>query len=398
MIPVTIGFEYPSTNAMRFLHTADWHVGKTLVGRSRLDEQEQVCAEIVDIAKREHVDCILLAGDVFDSPAPTPDAQRVVCDALAEMAGAGLAAVIVGGNHDHRRVAALRKLAGRLQIFIRPGPREGGESGVITYSKNGEQAKIAMLPWIPESRIVDSRQILRPRNEWGQVYTEQVAARCSGLARNFTANTINILLAHLFVFGAQASGSERTAHVSEAFSIRPEQLPKADYIALGHLHRPQEVAGPSRCVYAGSPLQLDFGERGQQKRVVIVDARAGAPAGVESIPLTKGRKLRDVVTTIDQLQSVAGAAGDDHLRVVIKARTRISGLSQQVSAAAPNTVMVEQEFPATSAIPAQSPDRRSPRERFRQFLLEQKNVAVSTAVLEAFDRLYDEAKHAADEA
>lgn len=135
------------------------------------------------------------------------------------MAGAGLAAVIVGGNHDHRRVAALRKLAGRLQIFIRPGPREGGESGVITYTKNGEQAKIAMLPWIPESRIADSRQILRPRNEWGHVYAEQVAARCSSLARNFAANTINILLAHLFVFGAEASGSERTAHVSEAFSI-----------------------------------------------------------------------------------------------------------------------------------------------------------------------------------
>ena len=393
---------------MRFLHTADWHIGKTLVGRSRLAEQEQVAAEIVDIAKRERIDCVLLAGDIFDSPAPTADAQRVVCDALAEIAGAGMAAAIVGGNHDHRRVAALRKLAGRLQIFIRPGPREGDEGGVITYPKNGEQAKIAMLSWIPESRIVDSRQIQRPRNEWNQVYSEYVAERCSRLAKGFAANTINILLAHLFVDGGEASGSERQAHVSQAFAVRPDQLPQAHYIALGHLHRPQEVAAASRyvngrsvygrCVYAGSPLQLDFGECGQQKRVVIVDARAESPTSVESIPLVSGRKLRDVVTTIDQLPSVAGEAGSDFLRVVVRARTRIPGLSQHVSAALPNAVTVEQELTAGPAVVPPSPDFRNPRERFRQFLRAEKNLVVSPEMLEAFDRLYDEVKHAADEA
>jgi len=335
---------------MRFLHTADWHVGKTLQGRSRLDEQEQVAAEIVDIAKRERIDCVLLAGDIFDSPAPTADAQRVVCDALAEIAGAGMAAAIVGGNHDHRRLAALRNLAARLKIFIRPGAREGDEGGMISYPKNGEQAKIAMLPWIPEFQIVDSRQILRPKNEWNQVYSEYVAARCSRLAKGFAANTINILLAHLFVYGAEASGTERPAHVAEAFAVRPDQLPRAHYIALGHLHKPQEVPASSRCVYAGSPLQLDFGERGQQKRVVIVDARVESPAGVESIPLVSGRKLRDVVTTIDQLASVAGQAGADFLRVVVRARTRIPGLSQRVSAELPNAIAVEQELPATPAV------------------------------------------------
>jgi exonuclease SbcD len=383
---------------MRFLHTADWHVGKTLVGRSRLDEQEQVSAEIVDIAKRERVDCVLLAGDVFDSPAPTADSQRVVCDALAEIAGAGMAAVIVGGNHDQRRLAALRKLAGRLKIFIRPGPRDGDESGMISYAKNGEQAKIAMLPWIPEFQIVDSRQIQRPRNEWNQVYAEHIAARCSRLAEGFAANTINILLAHLFVDGGEATGSERPAHVAQAFAIRPDRLPRAHYIALGHLHKPQEVPGPSRCVYAGSPLQMDFGERGQQKRVVIVDARAESRAGVESIPLVSGRRLREVVTTMDQLPSVAGEAGADFLRVVVRARTKISGLSQHVSAALPNAVAVEQELTAAAAVPRPSPDLREPRERFRQFVREQKNVAVSPEMLEAFDRLYNEAKHAADDA
>jgi exonuclease SbcD len=383
---------------MRFLHTADWHVGKTLLGRSRLDEQEQVAAEILDIAKREHIDCVLLAGDIFDSHAPTADAQRVVCDALAEMAGAGMAVVIVGGNHDFRRLPALRKLAGRLNIFIRPGPREGDESGMISYPKNGEQAKIAMLSWIPESRIVDSRQILRPRNEWNQVYSEHVAARCRRLASGFAANSINILLAHLFVDGADVTGSERPAHIAQAFAVRPDQLPQAHYIALGHLHKPQEVPASSRCVYAGSPLQLDFGERGQQKRVLIVDVRAESQASVESVCIASGRKLRDVVTTIDQLQSVADKAGTDFLRVVVKARTRISGLSQQVSAALPNAVTVQQELTAAPPVLRPTPVDQIPRERFRQFVREQKNLVVSAEMIEAFDRLYDEAKHAADEA
>jgi exonuclease SbcD len=129
---------------MRFLHTADWHVGKTLAGRSRLVEQEQVSTEIVDIAKRERIDCVLLAGDIFDSPAPSVDAQRVVCDTLAEIAGAGMAAVMVGGNHDYRRLSALRKLAGRLDIFIRPSPRESDEGGVMTYCESQSHAADAL--------------------------------------------------------------------------------------------------------------------------------------------------------------------------------------------------------------------------------------------------------------
>ena len=88
---------------MRFLHTADWHVGKTLFGRSRLEEQQRVVAEIVEIARREAIDCVLLAGDVFESLAPTGDAERLVCDALAEFAGGGIATVLIGGNHDHPR-------------------------------------------------------------------------------------------------------------------------------------------------------------------------------------------------------------------------------------------------------------------------------------------------------
>jgi exonuclease SbcD len=187
-------------------------------------------------------------------------------------------------------------------------------------------------------------------------------------------------------------------HVAQAFAVRPDQLPRAHYIALGHLHKPQEVAAPSPCLYAGSPLQLDFGERGQQKRVVIVDAGAGSPATIESIPLASGRRLREVVTTADQLRSIAADASEDLLRVSIQSRAKISGLPQRVSAILPNAVAIDKVIsPATATVrPAQ--DLRTPRERFQQFLREKKRMEVSAELLEAFDRLYDEARHETDPA
>jgi exonuclease SbcD len=381
---------------MRFLHTADWHVGKTLLGRPRLDEQEQVATEIVDIARRERVDCVLIAGDLFDSAAPKSDAQRVVCDTLADIAGSGIAAVIIGGNHDHRQLPALRRLAGRLKIFIRPGAGENDQGGVISLPKAGELAKIAMLPWIPEYRIIDSRQIERPKAEWNQVYSAHVADRCAKLARGFVSNTINILVAHLFVHGAEASGSERMPHVAEPFAVRPDQLPRAHYIALGHLHKPQEIAAASRCVYAGSPLQLDFGERGQLKRVVIVEAHPETPVTIQSVPLASGRRLREVVTTPDRLPRQDNST--DFLRVIVQTDKKVYGLSQKVAASLPNAVVVQQEFFNPPPDERPSLGLQNPRERFRQFVKEEKGLPVSDEILAAFDTLYYEAKHETDEA
>src|SRR2546425_219531 len=108
---------------MRFLHTGDWHIGKMLKGRNRLDEQTAVLTEIVDIARRESVDGLLLGGDVFDSFSPGPEAERLVYAALAECCGVGIPVVVIGGNHDHpRRLAALRELLDPLKIYVRAEP------------------------------------------------------------------------------------------------------------------------------------------------------------------------------------------------------------------------------------------------------------------------------------
>ncbi|HWQ28521.1 MAG TPA: exonuclease subunit SbcD, partial [Dehalococcoidia bacterium] len=104
---------------MRFLHTSDWHVGKPLRNRSRDDEYRAALAEVLDIARRERVDCVLVAGDIYDASTPPPEAERIVYDFFRELRGAGIKAVVIAGNHDHpRRLDAVARVLEMLDIFV----------------------------------------------------------------------------------------------------------------------------------------------------------------------------------------------------------------------------------------------------------------------------------------
>ncbi len=159
--------------------------------------------------------------------------------------------------------------------------------------KGGERALIAVLPWVQEFKIADICQTMKPMDTWYKAYSDNVAAMCQHLAAGFTKATVNILAAHFFASKPETSGSERAK--SRGATVRRETWTVAERAAVHragtHSHQPQEVNSASRCFYSGSPLQLDFGERGQQKRVLIIDAKAGFPANIESINLTAVRKF-----------------------------------------------------------------------------------------------------------
>ncbi len=377
---------------MRFLHTADWHVGKTLFGRSRLSEQEQVLQEMVDIAKRESIDCVLLAGDVYDTFTPSAEAERLVCDTLAEFAGAGIAVVVIGGNHDHpKRLAALRNLGDPLKIYVRPEPCGPASGGIIEVrSRAGECAHVAVLPWVPEHRVIDIGQMRNPEDEWYSNYSEQVARMCEVLVGSMPSNTISVLLAHVYVHDAEVSGSEKQVHVAKPLAISPARLPNVQYAAFGHLHRPQQLEGSPR-VYAGSPLQMDFGEAGQDKSVAVVDIRPGLPADVRLLRLSGGRRLRRVACRLDGVASQVSECGDDWLHVVVESSTHISGLAQQVCEILPNALVVEQR---SQAMRLDGPRTRpaEPVKLFEMFLREQKDTVASREILEKFEKLYAEAR------
>ncbi len=383
---------------MRILHTADWHAGKGLWNRSRATEQEQVFAEIVSIARREKVQLVLIAGDIFETYAPSPEAERLVYSALAELVGAGIPAIVVGGNHDHpKRLAALREMLTPLKVFVRAEPQRPEAGGVIEIQTKGELAKIAVLPWVAPHRIVEIRQLMGPEDEWYKSYSDDVAAMCERLALSFSPETVNILAAHLFAFGAQTSGSERPIHISQPFAIPPASFPStAQYMALGHLHRPQEIHCPTRCFYSGSPLQLDFGERDQQKSVVIVDVKAGKPAHVETVPLTSGRRLRELTGSMDELKRQAGKVGDDFLRLIVKTEKHISGVPDQLREVFPNALDIKVLCPEQEDSLPEISGNKQPHEHFADYFRQAKNSEPSEEIMEAFRALQQEVQSAAD--
>lgn len=387
---------------MRFLHTGDWHVGKTIRGRSRDDEFAAVLAEVAAIARDERVDCVLVAGDVFDSAAPAPEAERLVFEFFRELVSSRIPAVVIGGNHDHpKRLEAAARVLELIAVHLR-GEAVRPESGGIVEiaARDGERARVAVLPWVPERKVVAFEEMAGAGNVAQQTYADRVADLMEWLAREFRPDAVNVLLAHVLVDSAVvgAGGGERELHLGDTFAVKAQRLPRtAQYIALGHVHRPQLVAGlPAR--YAGSLLQLDFGETQQQKAVVLVEASPGLPAQVREVPLRSGRRLSDLAGTPADLERLVDGCGDDYLRVTVHLPGPTPGISARVRELLPNTVEVRTVLPATAG-----PDGNGrgplgglgPVEMFERYCAAAKGGQADPAIMALFRRLYEEAQHAA---
>jgi exonuclease SbcD len=211
------------------------------------------------------------------------------------------------------------------------------------------------------------------------------------------------------VSGGLVGGGERPAQLLDVYGVAPQRLPAgAQYIGLNHLHRPQRVPTAAWCEYSGSPLQLDFGEREQQKRVVIVDARAGRPAEVESIPLTAGRPLLDVRGTLDDLRRRAEELRSAWLRVVVDVPAPAPGLAAVVKDLLPDALEIRQEYPAPPGSPprpgpaASMPEvtaggaaRLAPTELLRSYYRETRRAELPEEMAQLFARLHQEALDAA---
>jgi exonuclease SbcD len=377
---------------MRFLHTSDWHLGKTLKGRSRADEHEAALSEILDLIEREKIDCVLITGDIFDSQAPPPDAERLAFNFFSKLRGLNVEAVVIGGNHDHpKRLAASRDVLGLLDIHVRPDPARPADGGVVEIEKDGEKALVAVLPFVTAGKIEDATTLMGPEVARYQAYSERISAICGVLTESFSSKTINLLLAHMYVDGSETSRSEREIHIAKPYAVSAQRFPStAHYIALGHLHRPQEISAPSRTLYAGSILQLDFGEREQKKRVVIIDAHPGKPATIKSYPLTSGRQLTEVFGTLDELRARAETFGDDWLRVTVKVDMPLPGIADNVREILPNTLEVRLDYPHidTQTIEMAGTD---PLELFSRFYTRQRSAEPPEAITKLFSTLYEEA-------
>jgi exonuclease SbcD len=378
---------------VKLLHTSDWHVGKTLKGQSRLDEQEAVLTEIVALAEQHQVDAVLVAGDLYDAAAPSADAQRILIKTLLALTATGAEVVAMAGNHDSAGMLdAYRPLAGHAGITLLGLPRAVDGGGVVTFTarSTGETVNVAVLPFLSQRWAIRAADLLtQTPAEAANSYDQQIRELLTYLKTGFTPGAINLVMAHLTVSGAVHGGGERAAQTifeywvpATAFGTEPH------YVALGHLHRRQTLPAGCPVAYSGSPICVDFGEQDNSPVVVLVDVAPTTPARTTDLPLTAGRRLRTVRGTVADLAQRAGEFGDAFLRVYVTEAAR-AGMREDVLAVLPNAleIRIDPEFATASAHRSAPKPDRSPGELFADYCAER---GVDDARVQAlFDELHD---------
>ena len=279
---------------MNILHTSDWHIGKRLMDRERLPEQIAALDEIVRICDERDVDLVLVAGDVFDTYMPSADAEEVFFRAVKRIAGEKRAVVIVSGNHDDGvRLAASAPLAAEEGIYLFGGgcdavPVGGdravkavasGEGYAVIANARGEQVYINALPYPNEARLKEEKT--------DESYADKLRRWIARGEAGFSGNMPHILLSHLLVAGGKGSESERDIDLGGARAVPVSLFSAFDYVALGHLHKPQKLGENVR--YSGSLLQYSFDEF-EKKQVILLHTQEKS-LEIEEIPLLSGRKL-----------------------------------------------------------------------------------------------------------
>jgi exonuclease SbcD len=394
---------------MKILHTSDWHVGKVLKGRDRHDEHVAVLRSIVQAARDEDVDVVLVAGDLFETAAPAPKAQGLVMRTLLALREDGRHVVAIAGNHDNPMLldAVYRPVLGELGLQVLGSPKRPESGGTLALrTRHGQAVNVAALPFLSHRYAVRAAEIMfHEFAEHALDYAQRVSEIVRRLTDGFTTDAVNLVMAHATLLGGRRGGGERDVQTSLDYELPASMFPvTAHYAALGHLHRWQEIPGPCPIFYSGSPLAIDFGEEANEPVAMIVTAEPGIRADATPVPITGGRPLRTLRGSLDQVIADGEQAGDAYLRVVLAEPGR-AGLGDLVREKLPNTLEVmldDAHRPRPGARDGDRPSRagRSPLELFSDYLDEQKieDPRIQAMFADLLDELTGAAGGAADTA
>jgi len=306
---------------MRLLHTSDWHLGQHFMGKSRQAEHQWLIAWLLEQVKEQAVDAVLIAGDIFDTGTPPSYARELYSQLVVRLHEAGVALLLLGGNHDS--VATLdesRELMARLGTTVIAASRDDPAVHIVVLQQcNGEPGCIVCaIPFIRPRDVLQSqagqsaeeKQLSLQtaiQEHYCAVYAAAVERR-QALESELGRRLPIIATGHLTTVGASASESVREIYVGALEAFPTAAFPPADYIALGHIHRPQKVGGLEHIRYSGSPIPLSFDEARQQKEMLLVDLDADGLKAVTPLPVPCFQGLVSISGNLDTLGNAIAAA------------------------------------------------------------------------------------------
>lgn len=382
---------------MRLLHTADWHAGRSLLQTDLNAGLWSALDEMLSFAVTQKVDAVLVTGDLFDSHRPDARSQERVYEFFLRLHKADIPAVVLAGNHDSMgHWGALRPLFRLAGVTIVP---QLALDAVHTVPTRSGPLEVAVLPWPTERVLVpligpagkldaEQRQL-----EWARRVKQFLEALAGKLGR--TGH--RVLAGHLHVDNTALSDTERA---TGSYSIPKDVLPPdLDYIALGHLHRPQEVSmAAAPTWYCGAPRCMSFDEGEQGRGFLRVDLRANTRAEVELVPVAASLPLRQLQFPLERLEELAGeyTGFTGYLRAVVEVTQLEVGLKDRVRGVLGERVLDVREHKSAETVAVRAPratyDLSDPRKTFREFFQERfPKKALTDSLMAAFNELLEAA-------
>lgn len=371
---------------MKFLHLADLHIGKRVNGFSMIDDQRFILNQIVEIVLDKKVNGVIMAGDIYDKPIPPAEAVTLLNEFLEMLAKNEIKVFAISGNHDSaERIgfgAGLMSIGG---VYISK-PFEGVPERVQLEDEWGK-VNVYMLPFIkpalvrhcyPEAEVTDYNQAM------------------SLVMKNTDINEEerNILVAHQFVKGGSICDSEEF-NVGGVDEVAAEHFDKFDYVALGHLHRPQHI-GKDTVRYAGSPLKYSFSEEKQDKSVTIIELKEKGEIYIDKEqlkPLKDMRTIEGAYLEVTSKSFYEGTNVEDYIHVVLKDEEDVPEALGKLRTIYPNIMSLEYDNKRTRSYSGVTEvadvERKSPLELFEQLYEMQNNQELSKEQRQLLEELIE---------
>ena len=305
---------------MRIVHTSDWHLGQHFMGKSRQAEHEALIDWLLAQVDAHAVDAVLIAGDIFDTGAPPSYARELYSDLVVRLHRAGVALLLLGGNHDS--VATLGESRSLLKVLnttvvaavgapedhVLVLPQRGGEAGCIVCAVPFIRPRDVLQSQAGQSAAEKQQSLQAAIQTYYQSVVDAGRAQQTALYHTLGRMVPLVATGHLTTVGASSNESVREIYVGSLDAFPTAAFPPVDYIALGHIHKPQKVGGLHHIRYCGSPIPLGFDEAKQQKEVLLVDLDASGLSAVTPLPVPRFQALLSVSGNLATLGAAISAA------------------------------------------------------------------------------------------
>lgn len=321
---------------MKFLHTADLHIGKRIFELSMLEDQKIILDQIYEIAVREQVDALVIAGDVYDRAVPPAEAVSLLDEFLTRFIDAGIAVLMISGNHDSaERVSFAGRILEKRGLYIAGNYTEPLQT--VTLEDEHGPVTFVLMPFVKPAVT-------------GCTNSEQaVEHMLSTLPMNLDESRRHVLVTHFFVTGEQGetpilSDSETDINVGGLDNVGAGLFQAFDYVALGHIHRPQHISG-GNIYYAGSPLKYSFGEANHEKSVNLVTLGAPGTVDVRKISLKPMREMRCIkgklMDLLDrEVWEPLGEEREDYIQVTLTDKEELIDPMGSLRSVYPNVLQI----------------------------------------------------------